>query len=172
MEQYLPRFAGDAIPATEHGAALALADRLDTLVGIFSIGQQPSGSRDPFALRRASLGICVLLLSAISIIDLKLAITAAAQQLNISEASDEICLQVLTYALERFKAWYKDESIAQKFCVCRRFRSSTNPLDIDARVKAVESILSLPEAVASAHANKRVFNILGQTGAETIPFSH
>tara|TARA_B110000879_G_scaffold68338_1_gene95662 strand:- start:7448 stop:9529 length:2082 start_codon:yes stop_codon:yes gene_type:complete len=169
MEQYLPRFAGDAIPATETGATLALADRLDTLVGIFSIGQQPSGSRDPFALRRASLGILRIIIERNIDLDLKLAITAAAQQLNITENADELCLQVLTYVLDRFKAWYRDEGIDTEVFASVAALGLTNPLDIDARVKAVAQFSSLPEAVALAAANKRVFNILAKQAAETIP---
>ena len=169
MEQYLPRFAGDAIPATETGAALALADRLDTLVGIFSIGQQPSGSRDPFALRRASLGILRIIIERNIDIDLKLAISAAAQQLNITERSDELCLEVLTYALERFKAWYRDESIDPEVFASVAALGLSNPLDIDSRVKAVDQFTRLPEAVALASANKRVFNILAKQAAENIP---
>ena len=169
MEQYLPRFAGDTIPATDTGAALALADRLDTLVGIFSIGQQPSGSRDPFALRRASLGILRIIIERKIDIDLKLAITAAAQQLKLRKPSDEICLQVLTYVLERFKAWYKDENIAIEVFLSVAALELTNPLDIDYRVKAVDQFSRLPEAVALAAANKRVFNILAKQAAETIP---
>jgi glycyl-tRNA synthetase beta chain len=169
MEQYLPRFAGDAIPATDTGATLALADRLDTLVGIFSIGQQPSGSRDPFALRRASLGILRIIIERNIDLDIKLAITAAAQQLNISESSDELCLQVLTYALDRFKAWYKDEGIDAEVFASVAALELSNPLDIDARVKAVAQFSSLPEAVALAAANKRVFNILAKQAADSIP---
>jgi glycyl-tRNA synthetase beta chain len=169
MEQYLPRFAGDTIPNTDTGAALALADRLDTLVGIFSIGQQPSGSRDPFALRRASLGILRIIIERNIDLDLKLAITAAARQLNITERTDSICLQVLTYVLERFKSWYRDESIAPEVFASVAALGLTNPLDIDARVKAVNQFTGLPEAVALAAANKRVFNILAKQKAETIP---
>jgi len=169
MEQYLPRFAGDAIPATETGAALALADRLDTLVGIFSIGQQPSGSRDPFALRRASLGILRIIIERNIDLDLKLAITAAAQQLNITEDADKLCLQVLTYALDRFKSWYRDEGIDAEVFAAVAALELSNPLDIDARVKAVDQFTGLPEAVALASANKRVLNILAKQTAETIP---
>ncbi len=169
MEQYLPRFAGDAIPATETGAALALADRLDTLVGIFSIGQQPSGSRDPFALRRASLGILRIIIERNIDLDLNLAIKAAAEQLNINETADKICLQVLTYALDRFKSWYKDEGIDAEVFASVAALALSNPLDIDARVKAVDQFTRLPEAVALAAANKRVFNILAKQSADTVP---
>lgn len=168
MEQYLPRFAGDAIPATSTGAALALADRLDTLVGIFSIGQQPSGSRDPFALRRASLGILRIIIERDIDLDLKMTIAAAAEQLA-EKPSDELCLQVLTYVLERFKSWYKDEGIDAEVFASVAALELSNPLDINARVRAVDQFASLPEAVALAAANKRVFNILAKQAAGSVP---
>lgn len=168
MEQYLPRFAGDSIPSTTTGATLALADRLDTLVGIFSIGQQPSGSRDPFALRRASLGILRIIIERDIDLDLKLAIAAAAQQLD-EKPSDEVCSQVLTYALDRFKSWYKDEGMDAEVFASVAALELSNPLDINARVRAVDQFAGLPEAVALAAANKRVFNILAKQAAGSVP---
>ena len=168
MEQYLPRFAGDAIPATSTGATIALADRLDTLVGIFSIGQQPSGSRDPFALRRASLGILRIIIERDIDLDLKLAIAAAAQQLD-EKPSDEVCSQVLTYALDRFKSWYKDEGMDAEVFASVAALELSNPLDINARVRAVDQFAGLPEAVALAAANKRVFNILAKQAVGSVP---
>ena len=168
MEQYLPRFAGDAIPATTTGATIALADRLDTLVGIFSIGQQPSGSRDPFALRRASLGILRIIIERDIDLDLKLAIAAAAQQLA-EKPSDKVCSQVLTYALDRFKSWYKDEGMDAEVFASVAALELSNPLDINARVRAVDQFAGLPEAVALAAANKRVFNILAKQAAGSVP---
>ena len=162
LEQYLPRFAGDIIPATAVGATLALADRLDTLVAIFSIGQQPSGSRDPFALRRASLGILRIIIERKIDLDLKLAIAAAAQQLEIKTAYEALCEQVLTYIIERFKSWYRDENIAPEVFASVAALAPSNPLDIDARVKAVDQFSRTPEAVALAAANKRVLNILSK----------
>ena len=162
LEQYLPRFAGDKIPATDTGTALALADRLDTLVGIFSIGQQPSGSRDPFALRRASLGILRIIIERNIDMDLKVAIQAAAQQLALSDTSDELCVQVLTYVTERLKSWYRDDGITPEVFASVAALGLSNPLDIDSRVKAVDQFSRAPEAVALASANKRVLNILAK----------
>ncbi len=162
LEQYLPRFARDAIPATATGAALALADRLDTLVGIFSIGQPPSGSRDPFALRRASLGILRIIIERNIDMDLRVAIEAAAQQLALNDAPDEICMQVLTYVTERLKAWYRDDGISPEVFASVAALELSNPLDIDSRVKAVDQFSRAPEAVALASANKRVLNILAK----------
>lgn len=164
MEQYLPRFAGDHIPATDVGAALALADRLDTLVAIFSIGQRPSGSRDPFALRRASLGILRIIIERNIDLDLKQAITTAAQELALKGGLEELCEQVLTYVIERFKAWYRDEDISPEVFASVAELDLSKPLDIDARVKAVDQFSRSPDAVALAAANKRVLNILTKQG--------
>ncbi len=168
LEQYLPRFAGDAIPASATGAALALADRLDTLVGIFAIGQQPSGSRDPFALRRASLGILRIIIERNIDIDLKVAIAGAAQQLALTEASDDCQEQVLTYIIERLKSWYRDQSITPEVFASVASVGLSNPLDMDARVKAVDQFSRATEAVALASANKRVLNILVKQGEANV----
>lgn len=168
FEQYLPRFAGDAVPSTAVGTALALADRLDSLVGIFSIGQQPSGSRDPFALRRASLGILRILVERKVDMDLTLAITAAAKPFGNSE---ELCMQVLTYITERFKSWYRDEGISPEVFASVSTLGLSNPLDINARVQAVHQFTLLPEAAALAAANKRVSNILAKQLGDRAPAS-
>lgn len=168
LEQYLPRFSGDTIPDSAAGAALALADRLDTLVGIFSIGQQPSGSRDPFALRRASLGILRIIIERNIDIDLKIAIAAAAHQLALTDTSDAICEQALTYVTERLKSWYRDEKVTPEVFASVAALGLSNPLDIDARVKAVDEFSRAAEAVALAAANKRVLNILVKQGEANI----
>lgn len=166
FEQYLPRFAGDLIPSTATGATLALADRLDNLVGIFSIGQQPSGSRDPFALRRASLGVLRIIIERDIDLDLTQAISSAADQFaDLSGAKlsgDKLCEQVLTYILERFKAWYKEEGISSEVFSAVSSLGLSNPLDINARIQAVQQFSQLPEAVSLAAANKRVSNILAK----------
>ena len=166
FEQYLPRFAGDLIPSTATGATLALADRLDSLVGIFSIGQQPSGSRDPFALRRASLGVLRIIIERDIDLDLTQAISSAADQFaDLSGAKlsgDKLCEQVLTYILERFKAWYKEEGISSEVFSAVSSLGLSNPLDINARIQAVQQFSQLPEAVSLAAANKRVSNILAK----------
>ena len=163
LEQYLPRFSGDLVPSTTVGAALALADKLDTLVGIFSIGQQPSGSRDPFALRRASLGILRIIIDRKLDIDLRSAIEVSAIQFELEgEALKNICKQVLAYILDRFKSWYKEEGYAAEIYLSVAPLNLGNPLDIDARVNAVASFSLLPEASDLATANKRVSNIISK----------
>lgn len=168
FEQYLPRFAGDRLPHSTTGRTLALADRLDTLVGIFGIGQPPSGSRDPFALRRASLGVLRILVE--SEIDLELrAVLAQAQALHSNlKVSDGLSEQVLTYLLERFRAWYEDQGISTLVFMAIAAKKLDNPLDIHQRVMAVHAFNQLPEAEALASANKRVSNILTKQ-KEAIP---
>jgi glycyl-tRNA synthetase beta chain len=158
FEQYLPRFAGDTVPSTPVGTTLALADRLDSLVGIFSIGQQPSGSRDPFALRRASLGVLRIMVERNVDMDLMEAITAAAKPF--SNSGEDLCKLVLTYIFDRFKSWYRDEGIAPEVFSSVAALGLSNPLDINARVQAVHQFTLLPQAAALAAANKRVSNII------------
>ena len=167
FEQYLPRFAGDELPITPTGITLALADRLDSLVGIFSIGQQPSGSRDPFALRRASLGVLRIIVERQVDIDLRLAISLAAKPFQ--EECNDLVELVLTYIIERFKSWYRDEGMDAEVFASVAALNLSNPLDINARVLAVHQFTLLPEAVALAAANKRVSNILTKQLADRIP---
>lgn len=164
FEQYLPRFSGDIVPNTDTGVALALADRLDSLIGIFSIGQQPSGSRDPFALRRASLGVLRIMLERNIDLNLVDVLSYCNAQLNIGKraklSGTELEKQVLTYTLERFKSWYKEKGLPAEVFLSVAALKLGNPLDIDARVTAVHRFTLLPEASSLAAANKRVSNIL------------
>jgi glycyl-tRNA synthetase beta chain len=161
-QQYWPRFAGDHMPGTATGATLALADRLDTLVGIFGIGQAPSGNRDPFALRRASLGVLRILVERNVNLDLRECLAVAADLHNSVEIRADTQEQVLTYLLDRFKSWYDDKGIATEVFLAVAAKGLTNPFDIDRRVHAVAAFSQLPESRALAAANKRVANILGK----------
>jgi len=170
LEQYLPRFSGDRTPENAVGATLALADKLDTLVGIFSIGQPPSGSRDPFALRRASLGILRIILDRKIDIALTKAISLAASQFDLDPSElDKTRKQVLTYVLERFRSWYRDEGFSAEVFLSVSTLDFANPLDIDARIKAVAQFCTLPEADALSSANKRVSNILAKQLGTRMP---
>lgn len=173
FEQYLPRFSGDCIPATATGITLALADRLDTLVGIFAIGQPPTGSKDPFALRRASLGVLRIIIERHIDIDLYQALALAValhSKLNLdSTTSKNITEQVLTYMVGRLKAWYEDENIPTEVFLAVAEKQLHNPLDMHQRVQAVHIFSQLPEAAALAAANKRVANILHKQASITIP---
>ncbi len=163
-EQYLPRFAGDRLPQTDCGRALALADRLDTLVGIFAIGQRPTGVKDPYALRRAALGILRILIETPLALDLKPLLANAAEQLagkvDAAKAADE----VLEYSLERLKGYYQEQSIPGDSVDAVLATGVTSPADLDRRIHAVQAFRRLPEAAALAAANKRIRNILKKSG--------
>ena len=162
FEQYQPRFAGDQLPQTKTGTALALADRIDTLVGIFGIGMTPTGSKDPFALRRASLGVLRLLVENGIDLDLRDVLAKAAELYGDLPKASSVVEQVLTYMTERFRAMYVDQGIAAEVFMSVAAKQLSNPLDIHQRVQAVHSFSQLDEAAALAAANKRVSNILAK----------
>lgn len=169
-EHYLPRFAGDELPATNIGISVALADRLDTLVGIFGIGQKPSGSKDPFALRRASLGVLRIIVEKSLALDLHALLQQAAQPFTaIIKNPDALVEEVLSYMLERMRAWYEDKAIPTEVFLAVQAKQLSQPLDIHQRVLAVHSFSQLPEAAALAAANKRVANILSQAQTSQLP---
>ena len=161
-EQYLPRFAGDAVPATTTGIALSIADKLDTIAGIFSIGQKPSGTRDPLGLRRAALGILRTLVERRFDLDLRGLIDAAVA-LQPVEAPPETGDEIWTYLMERLRGYYLDGAAAgistEMFDAVLAARPQS-PLDIDVRLNALRGFLALPEATSLAAANKRIANIL------------
>ncbi len=165
-EQYMPRFAGDQLPATTTGAIIALADRLDTISGIFGIGQQPSGSKDPFALRRASIAVLRILIEKNIALDLRELLSFAKTQHKNLTAGDELVEQVLSYMLDRFRAFYEDEKIPAEVFQAVAAKNLSQPLDIHQRVLAVNEFSKLPQAQALAAANKRVSNILSKQSAE------
>ena len=161
-EQYLPRFAADDIPHTSTGKALALADRLDTLVGIFGIGQRPTGAKDPFALRRASIGILNILIKGELNLDLRELLVCAADQHSELPQTEGLVDDVLTYILDRFRAWGQEEGISAEMYLAVRSRPVTKPLDFARRLRAVKAFAQREEATALAAANKRVSNILSK----------
>lgn len=169
-EQYLPRFAGDKLPQTRTGVALALADRLDTLVGIFGIGQAPTGNKDPFSLRRAAIGILRLIIENKITLSLAELIQLAAQGYgdklkDIHKAHSDS----LQFVQGRYRAMYEDQGLTIDVIQAVQALDPASPLDFDARVKAVSHFKTLPEAQALAAANKRVANILAK---ETNVSSH
>ena len=165
-EQYLPRFAGDEIPASSTGQALALADRLDTLTGIFGIGQRPSGTKDPFALRRAAIGVLNILIKAELDLDLRELLELAAAQHQELPYAENLVEEVLGYMLDRFRAWGQDEGIPAEVYLAVRARPVTKPLDFARRTRAVHAFTQREEAAALAAANKRVSNILAKQADE------
>ncbi|MAT94265.1 MAG: glycine--tRNA ligase subunit beta [Halioglobus sp.] len=161
-QQYWPRFSGDRLPQGPVACTLALADRLDTLVGIFGIGQPPTGSRDPFALRRASLAVLRILVEKSLDLDLKQCLQQAAAGYPAGVIAAGTTAEVYDYMVERFRAWYEDEQIPVAVFRAVSARDLPRPLDIHRRVLAVHAFAALPEAQALAAANKRVSNILGK----------
>jgi len=164
-EHYMPRFAGDALPSTDVGSVVALADRLDSLVGIFGIGEQPTGSKDPFALRRASVGVLRLLVEQQRALDLRELLTLAFEQHTDLPEGEAVVEHVLAYMLDRFRAWYEEQTIPAAVFQAVSTKQLSQPLDIDQRVQAVNHFRQLPEADALAAANKRVANILAKAGS-------
>ena len=164
-EHYQPKFAGDELPTTTTGAIVALADRLDTLVGIFGIGEQPTGSKDPFALRRASLGVLRLLVEQQRQLDLRELLELTYQQYSALPEGDAVVDQLLSYILDRFRAWYEEQGLPPQIYFAVAEKSLSMPLDIDRRVQAVNHFYQLPEAGALAAANKRVSNILAKSSS-------
>lgn len=161
---YRPRFAGDALPTSLEGCAVALADKLDTLAGIFGIGQIPTGDRDPFGLRRAAIGMLRILVEKQLPLDLETLVrSAVANYGNIIKNPDEVTTQVVDFLLGRFRAWYQDQSISVDVIQAVLARRPTVALDFDHRVKAVAEFRSNPQAEALAAANKRVSNILAKS---------
>ncbi|MGO3693289.1 glycine--tRNA ligase subunit beta [Marinobacter sp.] len=166
-EQYMPRFAKDSLPTTLTSCALAIADRLDSLVGLFGIGQPPSGTRDPFALRRASLGVLRIIVERELPLDLQTCCEWAAENYT-GLSAENTASSVVDYMLERFRAHYDDQGIGAEVYLAVHARRPTRPLDFDRRIKAVEAFRQLPEALALAGANKRVSNILAKQGGDSV----
>ncbi|NQD94996.1 glycine--tRNA ligase subunit beta [Pseudomonas sp. CrR25] len=165
-EQYMPRGAGAELPSTLTGAAVALADKLDTLVGIFGIGMLPTGSKDPYALRRAALGVLRILIEKQLELDLAETIAFAVRQFAAQVKADGLAPQVLDFIFDRLRARYEDEGIEVAVYQAVRAVNPVSPLDFDQRVQAVQSFRKLPEAEALAAANKRVSNLLGKAAGQ------
>ncbi len=166
-EAYLPRFAGDELPHSNSGIALALADRLDTIVGIFGIGQAPTGAKDPFALRRAAIGVLRIITDKHLKLDLKNLIAWAKDGLGARVSNKNVDAEVLDFFNARLRANYQDNGIAAEVITAVMAIDCTQPLDFDKRVKAVQHFTSLPESAALAAANKRVRNILAKSDVAT-----
>ena len=168
LEHYLPRGAGDALPATAAGLAVSVADKLDTLAGIFAIGQKPTGAKDPFGLRRAAIGVLRSLIEKGLDLDLRGFIERAVvlQPVQAGKIADDL----YDYVMERLRAYYLDSATANhsgnaKAITTEMFDAvlatqPRSPVDFDARLRALSTFLELPEATSLAAANKRIANIL------------
>ena len=164
-EQYLPRFAGDELPASSAGQLLAVADKLDTLAGIFVLGKKPSGNRDPFGLRRAALGVIRILIEKSLDIDFAAAVKAAIVQQPITDTDPDALREALyDFVVDRLRRYYLDQDVGmttEMFAAVRAKRPSSL-CDFDDRLKAVAVFSRLEPAASLAAANKRTANILRQ----------
>lgn len=161
-EQYKPRFAGDELPSTLVSCSVSIAEKMDTLAGIFGIGQHPKGDKDPFALRRAAIGVLRIIVEKSLPIDLieltEHAISLYGEKLSNKNAVDDI----VNFMQGRFRAWYQEQGFAIDTIQAVLARKPSKPADFDARIKAVTHFRTLPAADALAEANKRVSNILSK----------
>ena len=166
-EHYQPRFAGDALPSTPVSLAVALADKLETLSGLFGIGQMPTGDKDPFALRRHALGVLRMLIEKnlnVAITDLvNIGYEAMKEVANVRDARDEL----LAFFEDRLRVMFKDKGYSAQEVDAVLATHPTMVLDVPARLQAVRAFTQLPEAEALAAANKRIGNILKKTVPET-----
>ena len=165
-EQYMPRFAGDELPASKTGQILALAERLDTLAGIFGIGQKPTGAKDPFGLRRAALGALRLLIEKQLPLDLADLLDKAADNLTAQLGSKPATHETLDYILERLRGYYQEQGIGAAVVEAVAALKPSQPLDFERRVKAVAAFRQLTAAESLAAANKRISNILKKVDGE------
>jgi glycyl-tRNA synthetase beta chain len=164
-EHYLPRFSGDILPTTLIGCALALADRIDMLVGLFGINQIPTGDKDPLGMRRAALSILRIMIEEKCNCDLRELIQesiAIYQRNDVTLANSNLVNAVLTFIFERLKPWYQEQSISADVYAAVAALNITRPYDFHCRILAVQAFKKLPEANALNSANKRVSNILNK----------
>jgi len=159
-EQYHPRFWGDTLPSTALGQALSIADKLDTLVGIFGIGQTPTGDKDPFGLRRAAISVLRIMIEGRLPLDVYQLLEAAQAAYPDNVLPAQACTQVFDFILERLRSYYQDQGVhfesIDAVLACR----PTSPLDTDHRIRGIEAFRNLPAAESLASANKRIRNIL------------
>lgn len=162
-EQYQPRFAGDALPSNPVACAVAIADKMDTTAGIFGIGQHPKGDKDPFALRRAALGVLRIIVEKNTDLDLQTLTEEAVRLYGEKLTNANVVDDVIDFMLGRFRARYQDEGYGVDTIRAVLARRPTRPADFDARMKAVSHFRTLEESSALAAANKRVSNILAKS---------
>ena len=167
-ESYMPRFAGDAIPSSSIGCALSVADRLDTLMGIFLIGQAPTGDKDPFALRRTALGALRIMIEGELPLDLHKLLKSTADGFAQFSDSAGVVDEVMEFVLERLKGYFIDRGVPIDVFQAVQAREPREPYDFAKRVHAVDAFRKLPEAASLAAANKRIQNILKQA-ADAVP---
>lgn len=167
-EQYLPKQAGDKTPSTPTGQVLAIADKLDTLAGIIGIGQMPSGTKDPFALRRTSLGLLRIIIEHRLDLDLAGLLESAKSALGDKLEKPGQVDEALDYILERLRAYYLDQGVSSDVIDAVMAEKTTRPLDFEKRITAVNEFRAMPESISLASANKRIRNILKKADSEIL----
>jgi glycyl-tRNA synthetase beta chain len=171
-EQYMPRFAGDDLPTSDVSVCVAIADKIDTLVGIFGIGQTPKGDKDPFALRRAAIGVLRIIVDRNLPLDLVALVDTSIATFGDKINTTSLQNNVVDFILARFKAWYAEQGIAAGVIQAVAVNRPTRPADFAARVEAVKSFSTLESSEALAAANKRVANILAKNlSGEVLSFN-
>lgn len=177
-EQYMPRFAGDQIPQSKTGQIISIADKLDTLVGILAIGKAPTGDKDPFALRRAALGVLRIMIEGKLELDLEACLKKAVGNYNDALFKDQLArsdlvVQIFDFMMERLRRYYIDQNISPDNFEAVLMRRPSQPYDFHRRLNAVVQFRKLPESESLAAANKRIGNILKQVeNHDNIKFSH
>ncbi|OGT34331.1 MAG: glycine--tRNA ligase subunit beta [Gammaproteobacteria bacterium RIFCSPHIGHO2_02_FULL_39_13] len=159
-EHYLPKFSGDVLPASEIGSGLALADRIDTVIGVLGIGKTPTGDKDPFALRRAAHGIVRILIEKKIEVDLSVLLTESKKLYTTALTNHAVVKEAHEFILTRLKSWYIEQGVSVEVFESVSVCQPASLIDFDHRVKAVLQFQKLPEAASLAAANKRVSNIL------------
>jgi len=165
-EQYLPRFAGDKLPTSLVACAVSLADKLDTLVGIFGIGQAPKGDKDPFALRRAAIGLLRIITDKNLDLDIVELVEIAKVQYGSKLTNANVVDDVVDFLFARFRATYQANGFSVELIQSVLDRRPTKPVDFEKRIQAVAKFHALPEAAPIAAANKRISNILAKVKGE------
>jgi len=165
-DQYRPRYAGDALPEGNIGCAVAIADKVDSLVGIFGINQPPKGDKDPFALRRAAIGLIRIIIEKKLSLDISELIKESVSLYGDKLANENVSKQVIDFVLGRFRAYYQEQGISVDVIQAVLANAPTAPLDFEKRIKAVNHFKTLEEAATLAAANKRVGNILAKFKGE------
>lgn len=167
-QQYKPKFSGDTLPSEAVSQSVAMADKIDTLVGIFGIGQLPKGDKDPFALRRAAIGLLRIIIENNISLDLTEVVAKAIPLFGDRLTNDTVATDVLAFILSRLKSWYQDKGISAQIFQAVMYNKPTNLLDFNQRMIAVSYFADLEAAEPLAAANKRVANILTKNADATV----
>ena len=167
-EHYWPKFAGDQIPNSNEARVLAVADKLDTICGLFAIGQIPTGDRDPFGLRRAALGILRILIEGELDLDLRKAISTALAEFSELKVSLSTEAEIYNFIIERLKTLYQSQGFDTRLYQAVMEVSPDSPLDFDQRLNAVSKFTELESAESLIEANKRINNILQKANSESV----